>query len=207
MPTPASAPASIARKAIAGVGSTPTRRTSPPASWIPPTSASLEPDARVTRIAADEEHRAMFRLLRQHRDGGSAEPARELCRELGAGDTPDPVGPEETRHGSLMLPAKGRGPGPERPRPAALSGSPWAAVGRATRIGARRHRDHLLGRIDGGRYVARASMRVNMTSEAPPGSTTAARRCCPRRSRSRRRDALPRSPGPGRPGAAAPPEA
>ena len=48
----------------------------------------------------------MPRLLCEHADGRAAEPARKIGGELGSGDTPDPVGPEETRHGPLMLPGR-----------------------------------------------------------------------------------------------------
>jgi hypothetical protein len=58
----------------------------------------------------------MLHALRKHANGRSPQPSREVCSELGAGDTPDPVGPEETRHGEVMLlrEAGGGASGPAR---------------------------------------------------------------------------------------------
>ena len=53
--------------------------------------------------------------------GRSAQGVRKLRGELGAGDTPDPVGPEETRHGQVMLPAGDGTRGLAAPRPVARS--------------------------------------------------------------------------------------
>ena len=108
-----------------------------PASWIPLDERVLEPDARLSRVPTQQEDGTVLGLDSEHCHGCPAQVVRELRGELGAGDTPDPVGPEETRHGQVMLPVGGVTRGRTAPRHAALSASAaarWAAVGRAAGV-------------------------------------------------------------------------
>jgi len=81
----------------------------------------LEPGARLAWIASKEQERTVPGVDSEHGHGCPAQRASELCGELGAGDTPDAVGPEETAHGQVMLPAAAGPAGAAGPRGPAAS--------------------------------------------------------------------------------------
>ena len=150
----------------------------------------------------------MFRLAPPARDGVGRARAR-VCRELGAGDTPDPVGPEETRHGSLMLPAKGRGPGRNGPgprdRPQQQPGGQQSGGQHGSVRGDIERITSSVG-IDGGRYVGTSIDACQYDGEAAPRDRRPLRAAVVRRSEEPTPRRSPTPSRPGRPGAAAPPE-
>ena len=95
MTTPLVARRSVVRNAIAGVGSTPAIKASPPAVADALDERVLEPLPRRTRVAPDDERGTPLSVAAEHDHAGSPEAVREILGELGARETADAVGAEQ----------------------------------------------------------------------------------------------------------------